>query len=164
MRKLVVFAAALCLASAALAEDPAQNPVVVLSPSVDPEQLKIALTQARRQVFEDGMALSEPTKSVFWNVYDGFEKEKKVLDGKRLATLQEYVSKKDQLTDEQAMRLVNDFANTAQEEIKLRVKYANELSKKIPGVLAARFYQIDSYITTAMTLDLLDNMKLLGTD
>jgi len=160
MRKLVLFAAALCFASVARAEEP----IVIVVPAVDTDQLKIALTQARREIFADGLALTEPAKGTFWNVYESFEKEKKVLDDKRIAVLQEYVAKKDQLTDEQAMRIVNDFASAAQEEVKLRIKYTNELSKKIPGVLAARFYQIDAYITTAMTLDLLDNMKLLGTD
>ena len=160
MRKFVVFVACLCLAAVATA----QESQVLVVPAIDADQFKIALTSARREVFTDGMALSGPAKDAFWNSYSGFEKEKQILDDKRVALLQEYADKKDQLTDEQAVRLVNEFSQVAQDEVKLRIKYTNELSKKIPGVLAARFYQIDAYITTAMTLDLLDNMKLLGTD
>jgi hypothetical protein len=138
----------------------AQETVVV--PMVDAESFKFALTKARREVFDAGMALTGANKDAFWNVYTEFEKEKKVLDDRRVATIKEYVQKKDQLTNEQAVKLVNDAAKTAQDEVALRVKYTNKLSKTLPGLLAARFYQLDSYITTAMTLDLLEEMELFG--
>jgi hypothetical protein len=160
MRRFFLCVVLMCMASVAVAE---QTDVVVV-PAIDAEQFKFALTKARREVFDSGMALKGTQADAFWNTYGEFEKEKKPIDDKRTSLLQEYATKKEQLTDEQAVRLVNDFANVAQDDIKLRVKYTNLLAKKLPGVLAARFYQIDSYITTAMTLDLLDNMKLLGTD
>lgn len=160
MRRILLCLMLICMASVAVAE---QADVVVV-PALDAEQFKFALTKARREVFDSGMALQGAQGEAFWNVYAEFEKEKKVIDEKRTALLKQYVTQKDQLTDAQAVKLVNDFANVAQDDIKLRVKYTNTLAKKLPGVLAARFYQIDSYITTAMTLDLLDNMKLVGTD
>lgn len=160
MRRIFFALVLMCLAAVAVAD---QSDVVVV-PALDAEQFKFALTKARREVFDSGMALQGAQADAFWNMYAEFEKEKKGIDDKRTALLQEYATKKDQLTNEQAVRLVNDFANVAQDDVKLRVKYTNMLAKKLPGVLAARFYQIDSYITTAMTLDLLDNMKLVGTD
>jgi len=158
MRRFIALLALACIAVA----DGAAAQETVIVPVIDAEQFKFALTKARREVFEAGMALTGADKDNFWNIYAEFEKEKKVLDEKRGALLKEYATKMDQLTNEQAVKLVNDFGATAQEEVKLRTKYTNMLAKKIPGTLAARFYQIDAYITTAMTFDLLDNMELIG--
>src|SRR5262245_33668169 len=86
----------------------AQETVVV--PMIDAESFKFALTKARREVFEAGMALTGPDKDAFWNVYTEFEKEKSALDNRRVTVMKEYVQKKDQLTNEQALKLVNDAA------------------------------------------------------
>ena len=158
MRRFIAMLALVCLTTCTGAS--AQETVIV--PVIDAEQFKFALTKARREVFEAGMTLAGADKENFWNIYAEFEKEKQVLDSKRTGLLKEYATKIDQLTDAQALKLVNDFGATAQEEVKLRLKYTNALAKKIPGTLAARFYQIDAYITTAMTFDVLDEMQLIG--
>jgi hypothetical protein len=157
MRKLAVLAMLICLAATSVAQD-----TVIVVPGIDMEQIKTALTQTRRQCFEIGMDLKDPYRDAFWSVYTEFEKEKQELDNKRFAVMNDYASKKDQLTNEQAIQLANQAADIAKKEVDLRKKYANKLNKKVSGGVGARFYQIDAYITTAMTLDILDNMDLVG--
>jgi hypothetical protein len=158
MRRCVAMLVFVCLTAVTAAE--AQE--TIAGPMINAEQFKFALTKARREVFDAGMALSGADKDAFWNIYAEFEKEKSVLDDKRGALLKEYATKKSQLTDAQAVKLVNDFGAVAQDEVKLRQKYTNAMAKKIPGTLAARFYQLDAYITSAMTFELLDQMDLIG--
>jgi hypothetical protein len=44
----------------------------------------------------------------------------------------------------------------------LRLKYADTLRRKMSGRVAARFFQIDDYVTTAMRMKLLSGIPLVA--
>jgi hypothetical protein len=158
MRRSTVLLMLLCLTATAAAQDVA---VVVLE-KVDMEQMKTVLTQSRRTVFDHGMGLDVASKDAFWDIYAQYEAEKQSLDEKRLAFLQDYAAKAEQLTDNQALDLARSAAGVAKKEVELRLKYTNKIGKAVGGKVGARFYQIDAYITNVLTLEVLDNMQLIG--
>jgi hypothetical protein len=47
-------------------------------------------------------------------------------------------------------------------EIELRLKYADLLRKKMSGRVAARFFQIDDYVTTALRMNSLSGVPLVA--
>jgi hypothetical protein len=46
-------------------------------------------------------------------------------------------------------------------DVELRLKYAGVLRKKMSGRVAARFFQIDDYVTTAMRMNSLSGVPLV---
>mgnify|MGYP003694180287 CR=1 FL=1 len=47
-------------------------------------------------------------------------------------------------------------------DVELRLKYAGILRKKMSGLVAARFCQIDDYVTTAMRMNSLSGIPLVA--
>jgi hypothetical protein len=121
-----------------------------------------ALGEARRRTFEHAMELKKTDKEVFWAIYGDFEKEKNGLDDRAMKVLSGYLANHAALTNEQSLRLISEWDELQQQQMALRMKYFNILSEKLSGVTAARFYQVDEYVTAAAKVDLLDNLPFIG--
>jgi hypothetical protein len=65
---------------------------------------------------------------------------------------------------EDATGWVDKLAKIGTDEITLRKKYADQIGKQISPAAAARFWQIDDYITSAAKIDVMDNIPLVKTN
>lgn len=135
---------------------------VVIQNTPDISTLKFVLATERRRVFEKAMNLSAFEKDPFWNIYAQWEKEGAANDEAAIKLLAGYAKDYATITDEQALKMVKASASNQQKVIALRSKYTNLLSKSVSGKVAARFYQVADYINTAVRLDALDNIPLIG--
>jgi hypothetical protein len=127
---------------------------------VDQQMLQQALTEGRRKLFSAGMNLSPKEFETFWGIYGDFEKEKEALDASRGAILKTVAERYGKATGSEAMAVVNESAQLQQKEIALRKKYADLLGQRVSPSAGVRFWQIDDYITTALRLDVLDDIPL----
>lgn len=153
----IALAAALIAAPAVSQEPAAQAP-----PGIDTAQLKQALTQARRELFSAGMGQLSPQQlEAFWSVYGEYEKSRGAITDQRMALLKDYATKYKTMTGADATGWLNTVAKIQTDEIALRKKYADMVAQKVSPAAAARFWQIDDYITTAAKLDVLDNIPLV---
>lgn len=128
--------------------------------AVDQEMLRRALTEGRRKLFSAGMNLNPKEYEAFWGIYADFEKEKEAIDQTRLAILKDVAARYRTMTGPEALGVVAQSAELQQKEIAVRKKYADAIGQKVSPAAGARFWQIDDYITTALRLDLLDNIPL----
>lgn len=128
--------------------------------TVNQEMLRRALTEGRRKLFSAGMDLSPKEFEAFWGIYGDFEKEKEAIDQTRLAALKDLAAHYKTMTGAQALAVVAQSAEIQSKEIAVRKKYADLMGQKVSPAAGARFWQIDDYITTALRLDLLDNIPL----
>ena len=149
-------------ASSILAQQPASPPPAASGKSgvVDQQMLQKALTESRRKLFSAGMDLTPAQFETFWGVYGDFENEKNALDGVRIAIVKKVADRIGKASGQEALGLVAESADLQQKEITLRKKYADILAAKVSPAAGVRFWQIDDYITTALRLDLLDNIPL----
>jgi hypothetical protein len=150
-------------ASTILAQQPASPPPAASGKpagAVDQQMLQKALTESRRKLFSAGMDLTPAQFETFWAVYGDFEKEKNALDGVRIAIVKKVAERVGKASGDEALGLVAESADLQQKEITLRKKYADILAAKVSPAAGVRFWQIDDYITTALRLDLLDNIPL----
>ena len=134
----------------------------VMQPSSDLDIVKYVVTQGRRRVFENAMKLNKQDSEIFWTVYAEYEREHGQVDQKGMKLLETYLKNVSVFTNEQSIQFTNELATLQQETIALRAKYFRILSEKLSGVTAARFYQVDDYVTAATKLDLLDNLPFIG--
>lgn len=160
---LIVVLAVVVFAPYARADDqPPQVNVVRVLPALDVQRLQYVLTHDRKQVFEEGMILSARQKELFWGVYQRFEKEKEQLDAKRLRLLGTYIEKFPTLTNDEALKIMQQSGRNQRAELELRQKYFKILSKKISPVVGARFAQLDDIVGMTIRLAILGNVPLIG--
>ena len=134
----------------------------VMQPSSDLDIVKYVVTQGRRRVFENAMKLNKQDSEIFWTVYAEYEREHGQVDQKGMKLLETYLKNVSVFTNEQSIQFTDELAMLQLETIALRAKYFRILSEKLSGVTAARFYQVDDYVTAATKLDLLDNLPFIG--
>jgi hypothetical protein len=65
------------------------------------------------------------------------------------------------LTDEQAIRLMDEVLDIDEDEVTMRKSYAEKLSEVLPGKKVARYLQIETKIRSAIRYDLAENIPLV---
>ena len=128
---------------------------------VDKDTYHYAVTEERRTIFAANLALGAEERERFWSIYDEYVKEREPLDRERFSLLERYVQSYANLNDDQAMALALATGKLQLSDVELRLKYAGVLRKKMSGRVAARFFQIDDYVTTAMRMNSLSGVPLV---
>ena len=129
---------------------------------LDESTYRYAVTEERRNIFAANLALDPDQRERFWTVYDEYGKEREPLDKERFSLLQRYAQSYASLSDDQAMALALASGRLQLSEVELRLKYAATLRRKMSGRIAARFFQIDDYVTTAMRMNFLSGVPLVA--
>jgi hypothetical protein len=128
---------------------------------LDETTYRYAVTEQRRNIFAANLALNPDERERFWAVYDEYGKEREPLDKERFLLLQRYAQSYANLSDDQAMALALASGRLQVTEVELRLKYAATLRRKMSGRVAARFFQIDDYVTTAIRMNFLSGVPLV---
>ncbi len=111
------------------------------------EQVLLKQVQSdRRAIFADNMGLSDAESARFWPVYDRYEAERKKLEERYVAMINDFAAKYDTLTDEQAQKLLAERLDIEKQLFELRQKYTKEVATVLPGRKALRYAQIESRI------------------
>jgi hypothetical protein len=150
----------LVLASAAGAPQGAQ----VTMGNLDVETYRYALSTERRTIMEANINLDLARRPQFFALYDVYDKEREPIDKERFSLLQRYASVQTGSSEPQAIALIRAVSALQIKEIQLRSRYADRINKEkdLGGLVAARFYQVDDIITTAIRLNTLQGVPLTG--
>jgi hypothetical protein len=134
----------------------------VAVPNVDESTYRYAVTEERRNIFAANLALGPEERERFWKIYDEYVKEREPLEKERFALLQRYAQSYSAITDDQAIAIALVSGRLQIADVQLRLKYAETLRRKMSGRVAARFVQIDDYVTTAMRMNSLSGIPLVA--
>ena len=145
-----------CLVSPVVAQDQRNPPESSLT------RAQIVLTKARRDVFQKAMGLTDPQKDTFWNIYAEYDRQRTKLLDQTADLLSDYATNYDTLTNEQAAKMMREAATIQEKQVQLRLKYADEISRKLGGRVGARFFQIDDYLSTGSRLEVLNRIPFVG--
>jgi hypothetical protein len=127
---------------------------------LDQDTYRFAVAEERRNVFSANIGLGAEERMRFWSIYDEFEKEREPLEKERFSLLTRYAQSYVSLSDDAAFALVSAAGKLQLQEVQLRLKYADTLRRKMSGRVAARFFQIDDYVTTALRANSLGGVPL----
>ena len=162
------------IACTARAEQPAAAPQAkspmsqAAQQSVDMARYKAAITDARRTLFAAGMSTLTPDQlQIFWGVYADYEKEKDAIVAARTDLAKKYVdvyTSAAGITDADVTQIVNEAGALQKKNTDLRLKYFGIYSQKLNAKAAARATFIDDYVTTAVRLNLLEQLPLPGAE
>jgi hypothetical protein len=129
--------------------------------NLDESTYRYAVTEERRNIFAANLALGPDERERFWKIYDEYAKEREPLEKERFALLQRYAQSYAAISDDQAMAIALVSGRLQIADVQLRLKYAETLRRKMSGRVAARFFQIDDYVTTATRMNLLSGIPLV---
>jgi hypothetical protein len=101
-------------------------------------------------------------KDAFWKLYDEYETSRKENGKKRIGLLEEYAKNYKNMTPEAADKWVNDVVKLQTATDELIVDYYNKIKKATNAVVALQFYQIETYILTAIRMEVLEGIPFVG--
>jgi hypothetical protein len=130
--------------------------------NLDESTYRYAVTEQRRDIFAANLALGPEERERFWKIYDEYEKEREQLEKERFSLLQRYAQSYSAMSDDQAMALALASGRLQISDLQLRLRYAETLRRKMSGRVAARFFQVDDYVTTAMRMNSLTGIPLVA--
>ena len=150
IRLLLVAAVILGLSAAALraAQPPTGQAAANLDVLVD------AIRSNRKALVAVNLKLTDEEATKFWPIYDRYQQEITAVGDRLVGVLQDYTANFSTLSDDKAMKLVDDYLAVEADRVKVRRAYVDEFAKVLPGRKVTRFYQIENKMDAVIRYDL----------
>ncbi|HYJ48014.1 MAG TPA: hypothetical protein VEV81_15495, partial [Pyrinomonadaceae bacterium] len=127
----------------------------------DLELLRKDIRSTRKQIVAANIQLTDTEAEKFWPLYDQYAAETIKIYDARYAIVKEYAANLRTLTDAQAMKKANGWAETDEAMTQLRRKYLPLFEKIVQGKKAALFFQLDRRLALMIDLQLASEIPLV---
>jgi len=107
------------------------------------------------------MQLTPAQQEVFWPLYRQYADEQEKLLDQRIAMLQEFAASYENITEAAAVSIAEQSFAIQRAQTDQRERYFQKMTEILGPVLAARFIQVDSQITTLMDFELMRSTPLI---
>lgn len=114
--------------------------------------LKKDIQAEAKKLVGENLEMTEDQANVFWPLYDEYDAELLDLSNERLDIISSYMLDYYDLSDEKAETLVNQAMDIEQKRLDLKRKYITKMNKVLPQKLVGKFFQIDGYLQTLLTI------------
>jgi hypothetical protein len=170
---LTVWCAPLLRAQTAPAQSPAPKaqPKAAPSPEAATEKknidayialLRRDVRQEKAEIMGAMMALDSQDSAKFWPIYSDYDAQLSKLNDQRLANIKEYAANYDNLTDDEADKLIqNAWAYQKQRQELLGQTY-EKVKAALGGVTAARFAMVEHQLLTIIDLKIISSLPVAG--
>jgi hypothetical protein len=113
-----------------------------------------AIRANRKALVAASITLSNDEAAKFWPVYDRYRGEANAIGDRLAAVIQAYTASYADLSNDKAMKLVDDYLAVEADRVKLKRAYVSEFAKVLPGRTVARLYQIENKMDAVIRYDL----------
>ena len=122
--------------------------VPLLAMAEDSNQLrKQIMMDQKRLIIMDNMELTEEEGKAFWPVYEKHQEELFQVNQRGAKLILAYAAAYQTLTDEQAVKLIDEYYDIQDDRLVVMKKMANDVGKVLPGKKAFRYLQIESKLS-----------------
>lgn len=149
---IAALAAAAMLATAVSAQSRSPTAGPAVNAYID--AIRADLRSDKIEVITSAMQFNEKDAAAFWPVYKVYEAEQAKLNDERIQVIKNYSDKWATLTDAEAKELAEKSLDLESGRTELRKKYFANFNKVLPGVVVAKFFQLE------YRLDLLVDLKI----
>ena len=108
-----------------------------------------ALVQAgREELIRAELRLTDEESAAFWPIYARYQAASSAIGDRYAALLTEYVDRyhSGDLSDEYAVRLLDEYFGIKQEMLDVQTKFLPEFREVLPALKVAQFFQIENKI------------------
>ena len=134
-------------------------PVLALADEALDLKKKIMFDQKRLVVMEN-MEFTEEEAAAFWPVYDKHQEELFQVNQRGAKLILAYASVFQTLTDEQAVKLVDEYYDIQDDRLTVMKKMAVDVGKVLPGKKAFRYLQVESKLSAIGRYELAKEIPL----
>ncbi len=149
----LLLAAALMLAASAAALR-AEEPRAGQAAEANLDLLLDAIRSNRKALVAVNLKLTDDEAARFWPVYDRYQQEIDAIGDRLSGVIQDYTASFHDLSNEKAMKLVDEYLAVEAERVQVRRTYLGEFAKSLPGRTVARLYQIENKLDAVIRYDL----------
>jgi hypothetical protein len=100
------------------------------------------------------MDLTEKEAQGFWPVYESYQKDLGLLNGRLMVLIQDFAKNYEALTDEMAKQLLGEFLAIEGDRVKLKQSYLPRLRRALPEKKVARYFQIENKVDAIIRYEL----------
>jgi len=123
--------------------------------------LQAAFGMEKKAVVDHFVNPGESQKTAFWNLYDEYETKRKELGKKRMGLLLKYADTWENMSDEQADVWMKEVLSLKSSTDKLLTSYFKKVKKATSPKVATQFFQVESYILTAIRFQLQESIPFV---
>ncbi|OOG77827.1 hypothetical protein [Algoriphagus sp. A40] len=129
------------------------------------EEIKLvqeAFGKDKKTLIESYMNLSPEKAASFWPIYEEFEAERKVIGKERIMIINEYIEKFTHIGDAEADALTTRSLKNDAALNKLYSTYYSKLKKATSAMDAAKFIQVEFYISNTIRNVIQQELPFIG--
>lgn len=136
------------------------TPAAQDQPADNMDLVKQKVRTDKKLFIAENMELTAEQAAAFWPVYESYQAELEQ-NFERMAKLIElYAANYETLTDEMAKKIVNEWFDIEEKELKLRKSYLPKFRKVLPEIKVARYFQLENKITAIVDYAMAANIPL----
>lgn len=143
---------ALCLAPVVVAAQTAEAPK-----DITPETARTE----KKQIVSRNLQLTAQEAQGFWPVYEEYQKAWQDLDERMTILIADYAQHQQDLSDEKAKQMVNDWVTLNEERAKLQRSYLPKFIQVLPIKKVARYYQIENKLNVLINYQVAVSLPLV---
>jgi len=136
----------------ALAQDKPANNMQILREKISAD---------KKLLVAANMELTESEAKAFWPVYEKYQQELFLLRSRTLKLIDDYAAAYENMDNEKARKLLDEFMTIDSLGPKLRQAYLPKFRKALPEVKVVRYYQIENKINAALMYELAAKIPLI---
>jgi hypothetical protein len=117
----------------------------------------------KKLIVANNMQLTESEAKDFWPVYEQYQQDLIAINQRIGRLIEDYAAdyRGNTLTDEKAMKLINESVAIEKAEAELKESYIPKLSKVLPAKKVGRYIQIENKIRALVKYQLADGIPLV---
>ena len=127
---------------------------------------EIALTRKmveteRQAIVNENLALSEEHAKIFWPLYREYTNKRAQLGDRATTLLLKYANTYKTMDDATATGLLNELLEIQKQEVELKKEWSGKMGKVLPGLVVARFFQIENKLDAYVRAIAADEVPLM---
>jgi hypothetical protein len=130
----------------------------------DNMQFVVEKIRADKKLFiAENIQLTEVEAKTFWPIYEQYQDELFLLRARTMKLIYDYAEAYEQMTDDTAKNLLDEYMTIEGLGLKLRQTYLPKFREGLPDVKVLRYYQIENKIDAALIYGLAAKIPLIKT-
>lgn len=137
-------------------------PVLAQDKPADTMQIVREKIQADKKLLVAvNMGLTEKETKAFWPVYESYQKDLGLLNGRMLALIKDFAKNYQTMSDEAAKKLVGEYLAIEGDRVTLKQSYLPKLRQALPEKKVARYLQIENKVEAVIRYELAEGIPLV---
>ncbi len=120
-----------------------------------------AIQAERQEILAANLEMSEDQRTVFWPLYAEYRQELETAVDTRVDILNRFFAEYETMTDVEATELLTEHLAWKRQVLKIQSTYAKKMSKVLPGLVVARFFQIENKMDIIVEYELAGEIPLV---